>query len=73
MHSWKQGATPPPKSIENVRKCILKSISHGINHFETASGYGTSELEMGYTLRDIPRDSFILTTKVTPKDSNDEF
>ena len=39
----------------------------GINHFETARGYGTSELQYAPVIRKYPRESFILQTKVVPQ------
>ena len=58
---------------------ILKRalLDFGINHIETARGYGCSELQLGAALKQlimtsqIKRDDFILQTKVAPmKDPN---
>jgi hypothetical protein len=47
---------------------VEKAIALGINHFETAQGYGRSEEYLGNALRDlkIPRKSIIITTKLAP-------
>jgi hypothetical protein len=45
---------------------VRTALDLGINHFETANAYGTSEQQLGSALRDIPRDSFFLQTKVQP-------
>ncbi|MEN9520219.1 MAG: hypothetical protein RLZZ381_2807 [Cyanobacteriota bacterium] len=47
---------------------IESAIALGINHLETARGYGQSETFLGQTLQDlaIPRQAIYLTTKLTP-------
>ena len=35
--------------------------------------YGTSEIQYGEILKDYPRDSYILQTKVAPKENVDKF
>ncbi|CAM9354091.1 unnamed protein product, partial [Sphacelaria rigidula] len=45
----------------------------GINHFETAMGYGTSEIQFGHALKKHDRSSFILQTKISPKENKEEF
>jgi predicted aldo/keto reductase-like oxidoreductase len=47
----------------------------GINHIETARGYGASEELIGKALAEgfIRRDEFFLTTKIAPNASADEF
>jgi uncharacterized protein len=47
---------------------IESAIALGINHLETARGYGQSETFLGKALQDlaIPRQEIYLTTKLTP-------
>jgi hypothetical protein len=45
----------------------------GINHIETARGYGTSEMQLGRVLPGLPRDEIIVQTKVSPKPTSREF
>lgn len=47
---------------------IATAIARGINHLETARGYGQSEVYLGQALKDleIPRQDIYLTTKLLP-------
>jgi len=45
---------------------IRRAIEVGINHIETARGYGTSEMQLGQILPTFPRDQLIVQTKVNP-------
>src|SRR5271163_3043179 len=58
---------------ENLEACIRRSLELGINHIETARGYGTSEMQLGRILPQLPRDKIIVQTKVAPKESAKEF
>lgn len=78
QESWspKEGTTLEQINKEcqkNFEAIVKKSMQLGINHFETARGYGTSELQYGPILKAYPRNSYILQTKVAPKDSQEEF
>lgn len=53
----------PQKSIHALVRCALES---GINYFDTASGYGNSEGLLGEALRGIPRDRYLLSSKIYP-------
>jgi predicted aldo/keto reductase-like oxidoreductase len=46
----------PRKNQENLEATIRRSLEVGINHIETARGYGTSEVQLGKILPHIPRD-----------------
>lgn len=61
------------ESTKHVATCIKRSMELGINHIETARGYGTSEWQLGQVLPEYPRDSYILQTKIGIKDSREEF
>lgn len=75
QQSWQDLA---PHEIEaeqqaNLAACIHRAVDVGINHIETARGYGTSEQQLGRILPDLPRDKLIVQTKIGPKDSAAEF
>lgn len=53
-----------PESQSNVEACIRRALELGINHIETARGYGTSEAQLGRVLPAMPREQFILQTKI---------
>ena len=55
-------------SPQITRTTIQKAFSLGINHLETASGYGQSENYIGQALQNlgIPRQEIYLTTKLSP-------
>ncbi len=57
----------------NLEATIRRSLELGINHIETARGYGTSEMQLGRILPSLPRDQLIVQTKVTPKSDDQEF
>ncbi len=54
---------------ENVRETIEKALTLGINHIETARGYGKSEEYFGEALKSglsVPRSRLHITTKIPP-------
>lgn len=61
------------ESQANVEACVKRALEHGINHIETARGYGCSERQLGRILPALPRDEIIVQTKVPPANSKDEF
>lgn len=62
-----------PKNQENLEATIHRALELGINHIETARGYGSSELQLGRILPSLPRESLILQTKVAPAAGPGEF
>jgi len=68
QHSWndkdEEGITDEEQS--NLEACIRKALVSGINHIETARGYGTSEIQLGRILPSLPRGEMIVQTKVAP-------
>lgn len=75
QHRWEED---PPQPIprenqENLERIIARALALGIYHIETARGYGTSEAQLGPILQKLPRDSFILQTKVVPHSDPEEF
>jgi uncharacterized protein len=63
----------PRANQENLEACIRRALELGINHIETARGYGTSEMQLGALLPKLPREKMIVQTKVTPRASAEEF
>jgi predicted aldo/keto reductase-like oxidoreductase len=57
----------------NLEAIIERAIEVGINHFETARGYGNSELQLGKILPKLPRDEIIVQTKVGLFEEAQEF
>ena len=73
QHSWKKTDKPTSNSIKRVENIVKRSLELGINHFDTANGYGTSEEELGHVLRNVNRDSFILQSKVPLREDTSLF
>jgi len=63
----------PAENQANLEATVLRALELGINHIETARGYGTSEMQLGRLLPNLPREKLILQTKVSPKATADEF
>ena len=63
----------PSDNQENLEATIRKSLELGINHIETARGYGSSEMQLGRILPKFPREQLIVQTKVSPKADVKEF
>src|SRR5678815_3804560 len=57
----------------NLEATILRALELGINHIETARGYGSSEMQLGWLLPKLPREKMIVQTKVAPFASAREF
>jgi aryl-alcohol dehydrogenase-like predicted oxidoreductase len=51
---------------EKAEQCVRKAFEVGINFFDTANVYGkgASELFLGEVLKDVPRSSYVLATKL---------
>jgi len=63
----------PVENQQNLEASIHRAIELGINHIETARGYGTSEMQLGRVLPALPRAKIIIQTKVSPKPTAEEF
>jgi uncharacterized protein len=63
----------PEAGQRNLEATIARSVELGINHVETARGYGSSEMQLAPVLKQFPRESLILQTKVMPKPTAGEF
>ncbi len=75
QHSWQDidPSTIPNEGQRNLEATIHRAFELGINHIETARGYGSSELQLGYVLPQLPRKELIIQTKVSPKANPKEF
>ena len=53
---------------EDVDRVVKASVDNGINYFDTAEAYneGRSESSLGEALQGIPRDKYLIGTKVSP-------
>jgi uncharacterized protein len=69
QHGWQDAPLDkiPPDNQANLEATIRKAVDVGINHIETARGYGSSERQLGLILPTFPRDQLIVQTKVGPK------
>src|SRR3989449_7461489 len=63
----------PPENQANLEATIQRAVELGINHIETARGYGSSEMQLGYILPTFPREKIIVQTKVPPQASPRHF
>lgn len=57
----------PDENQANLEKTIRRSIELGINHIETARGYGSSERQLGLILPQLDRKQIIVQTKIAPQ------
>jgi uncharacterized protein len=56
----------PGDNQANLEATIRRSLEVGITHIETARGYGSSEMQLGQILPQLPREKIIVQTKVSP-------
>jgi hypothetical protein len=63
----------PAENQDNLEATIRRALDLGINHIETARGYGSSEMQLGRLLPTLPRDKMIVQTKVAPMATAEEF
>jgi hypothetical protein len=75
QHKWQDVplAEIPAAGQANLEASIHRALELGINHIETARGYGTSEMQLGQVLPTLPRDRMIVQTKVAPHADPKEF
>ncbi len=67
-----------PEEIEKANQdrlasTIERALQLGINHIETARGYGPSEMQLGQILPHLPREKMMVQTKVGPHQDTKEF
>ncbi|MCG3199875.1 MAG: hypothetical protein GHCLOJNM_04403 [bacterium] len=63
---------PVPEDEAVAAETTRRAIQSGINHIETAQGYGTSEERLGRILKDYRREDLIITTKIGPTATREE-
>ncbi len=75
QHQWQDLAPEeiPAEGQANLEATIHRALELGINHIETARGYGSSEMQLGWVLPKVPREKLIVQTKVSPRESAQEF
>lgn len=68
QQSWQDLAADAiePAEQAKVAATLRRALEVGINHIETARFYGSSELQVGWALAELPREQLILQTKVSP-------
>ena len=68
QHQWSDMpmSEVPADGQANLEATIHRAFELGINHIETARGYGSSEMQLGQVLPTLPRDRIIVQTKVGP-------
>ena len=68
-----------PECQENLLSILRRSFALGINHIETARGYGSSEMQIGEALKtlfengEVKREDLIIQTKVPLRPTAAEF
>src|SRR5688572_28800546 len=75
---YHDGWSPPPEQlpkrmIEQCAEMVRQALDAGINHIETAKGYGKSEHCYGRVLSElgVPRDRYYFMTKGAPETAED--
>ena len=63
----------PADNQRNLEATIRRAVELGINHIETARGYGSSEMQLGAVLPTLPRSQIIVQTKIAPFATPQEF
>ena len=75
QHKWEDidPSEVPEAGQANLEATIHRALELGINHIETARGYGSSEMQLGFVLPRLPRDGIIVQTKIAPFATQKEF
>ncbi|MGK7905744.1 MAG: aldo/keto reductase [Synechococcus sp.] len=75
QHKWQDisPADVPEEGQKNLEATIRRSLELGITHIETARGYGSSEMQLGFVLPKLPRRELIVQTKVGPSPFPNQF
>lgn len=71
--SWKRDDPVKETGVANLERIVAHALDRGLNHFETAFGYGTSEAELGHVLPHLDRTKLIIQTKGGAADEADTF
>jgi predicted aldo/keto reductase-like oxidoreductase len=75
QHKWQDVPLSeiPPENQANLEATIRRAFELGINHIETARGYGSSERQLGQILPKLPREKLIVQTKILAQPDADQF
>lgn len=75
QHKWSDvpAAEIPADNQANLERTVRRAVELGINHIETARGYGTSEMQLGRFLSEFPREQIIVQTKISPPENPRDF
>ncbi len=76
QQGWNGDISPDEIEKENqdrLEATIHRALELGINHIETARGYGPSEMQLGRILPTLARDEIIVQTKVGPHEDPAQF
>jgi len=75
QHKWQDVplGEVPAESQANLEATVRRALELGINHIETARGYGSSERQLGCILPKLPREKLIVQTKIGPSETPAEF
>jgi uncharacterized protein len=63
----------PRENQDNLEATIHRAVELGINHIETARGYGSSEMQLGRVLPGFLRDTILVQTKIPPMANSEDF
>jgi len=68
QHKWQDVPLEevPAEQQANLEATVQRAVQLGINHIETARGYGSSERQLGLVLPSFPRDQIVVQTKIPP-------
>lgn len=73
QQSWNGKDEVTDEEQKRLEACVHHALELGVNHIETARGYGTSEEQLGRILPSLPRDEILVQTKVGPMENVDKF
>jgi predicted aldo/keto reductase-like oxidoreductase len=73
QQSWNPSEPCSVENQANLEATVRRALDLGINHIETARGYGTSEKQLGAILPHLPRHEIIVQTKVAPTEDPEVF
>src|SRR5947209_515088 len=75
QHRWSDidPSEVPADGQANLEACIHRAFDLGMYHVETARGYGSSEMQLGWVLPRLPREKLIVQTKIGPTEDSGQF
>jgi len=75
QHKWQDVPLEdvPADGQANLEATVRRALELGINHVETARGYGSSERQLGLVLPKLPRERLLVQSKVSPAADPAEF